>query len=303
MGWIGTTDGYAVTLEGSRVVCRNAAGRTLKQLPPKLRGDAEVVRLQQLAEWLERHAREVREQIEAWMVRSLPVPAAVLARVWADEAWREALRDLVVAPVAADGGPDLARAGLLRDADPVLGLGVVDLGGDSLRLTDTTVVIPHPVLLRDPADLEELREFAVELGVRQGVDQLLREVWRRPEPLDAATAAGRSVDTYRGARFAGLRQVTARALAHGYRVRGGHALCPVVEGGRLVEAAIWVGDEYADDEAVLGGLEWRGARGARLTLGEVGPVAWSEGERMAALLYAGREINEDEQAENAEGGH
>lgn len=180
MGWIETSGGYAVALDGTRVLCRNAAGRTLKQVPSKLKDDAEVVRLRQLAEWLERHERECREQVDIWLVRSLPVPVALLARVWPDPAWRSVLRDLVVAPVAADGSADTARAGFLRDADPVRGLGIVDLDGDSVRLDPAevgTVLIPHPVLLED---LAELREFAAELGVEQGAEQLFREVWRRP---------------------------------------------------------------------------------------------------------------------------
>ncbi len=294
MGWIETAEGYAVALEGSRVVCRNAAGRTLKQLPAKLRADAEVVRLQQLAEWLERHERECREQVDAWLVRSLSVPCEVLARVWQDPAWQGVLRDLVVAPVGADGGPDLARAGFLRDADAQRGVGVVDLDGNSPRLAVDRVLIPHPVLLRDPADLDDLREFSAELGVRQGVDQLFREVWRRPAKVDGQ---GFTLEAYRGGRFEQLRHATARATAHGYRVRGGYAVCPVVEGGRSVEAAMWLGDEYPEAETLTGGLEWRGPDGSRLRLADVGPVAWSEGERMAALLYAGRVVDENEIAE------
>ncbi len=293
MGWIETAEGYAVALDGSRVVSRNAAGRALKQLPAKLRADAEVVRLEQLAEWLERHERECRAQVDAWLVRSLPVPRELLVRVWRDPAWQGVLRDLVVAPVAADGGPELARAGFLRDADAERGLGVVDLDGDSPRLDVPTVLIPHPVLLRDPADLDDLREFSAELGVRQGVDQLFREVWRRAGDVDGQD---HELGSYRGGRFEQLRHATARATGAGYRVRGGYAVCPVVEAGRAVEAAMWLGDEYPEAETVTGGLEWRGPDGSRLTLADVGPVAWSEGERMAALLYAGRVVDENEMA-------
>ncbi|MBM9509683.1 DUF4132 domain-containing protein [Actinacidiphila acididurans] len=294
MGWIETAEGYAVTLDGTKVVCRNAAGRTLRQVPGKLRDDPEVVRLRQLAQWLERHERECLAQADAWLVRSLPVPAALLARVWPDPAWQEALRDLVVAPVAEDGGPDLTRAGFLRDADPARGLGVVDLDGDSVRLSADAVLIPHPVLLQDPADLDDLREFAAELDVTQRVGQLFREVWRRGADVPAAAAA---LDTYAGGRFEQLRHATARAVQHGYRVRGGYATCQVVEDGRPVEAALWLGDDYPEAEAVTGDLEWRDAGGGRLRLGEVGPVAWSEGERMASLVYAGRVVAEEEEGD------
>ncbi|MEV6396750.1 DUF4132 domain-containing protein [Streptomyces sp. NPDC051907] len=288
MGWIETeSGGYTVTLDGTRVLCRNAAGRALKQVPPKLRDDAEVVRLRQLAEWLERHERECREQTDAWLVRSLPVPVALLARVWPDAAWQAALRDLVVAPVGADGTADMERAGFLRDADPERGAGIVDLDGDSVRIEAETVLIPHPVLLED---LDELREFAVELGVAQGVEQLFREVWRRPDQT-----RGHEVQTYANGRFEQLRHATARAVSLGYRVRGGEAVCPLVEGGRALEAAYWVGDEYPDQESLTGPLEWRDKDGRRLPLEQVGPVAWSEGERMAALVYAGRVVAGDEE--------
>ncbi|MFG2328497.1 DUF4132 domain-containing protein [Streptomyces sp. NPDC048604] len=300
MGWIETgSGGYAVTLEGTRVLCRNAQGRTLKQVPAKLKDDPEVVRLRQLAEWLERHERECREQVDAWLVRSLPVPVALLARVWPDPAWRAALTDLVVAPVGADGAADVARAGFLRDADPERGLGVVDLDGDSVRLGAAqgveSVLIPHPVLLDE---LDELREFAAELGVEQGAQQLFREVWRRPGARDGEAAAGDAaagdaVEAYAGGRFEQLRHATARATSFGYRVRGGHAVCPLVEDGRALEAAYWLGEDYPDAETWTGSLEWRDRAGRRLPPAEVGPVAWSEGERMAALVYAGRVVDEE----------
>lgn len=294
MGWIEAADGYAVTLDGTRVLCRNAAGRALKQVPGKLRDDPEVVRLRQLAQWLERHERECVARIDAWLVRSLPVPAALLAEVWPDAAWQGALRDLVVAPVAAGGGPDLSRAGFLRDADRERGLGVVDLDGDSVRLDTESVLIPHPVLLTAPAELTELREFGAELEVAQSIGQLFREVWRRP----ADTAPGAfAVDAYAGGRFAQLRHATARAVQHGYRVRGGYASCPVLEDGRALEASLWLGADYPEAEAVTGELEWRDPKGGRVRLGDVGPVAWSEGERMAAQLYAGRVVDEEEEGD------
>ncbi|MCL7377241.1 DUF4132 domain-containing protein [Streptomyces sp. 35G-GA-8] len=302
MGWIETTGGYAIALDGTRVVCRNAAGRALKQVPPKLKDDAEVVRLRQLAEWLERHERECREQVDTWLVRSLPVPVALLARVWPDEAWQSALRDLVVAPVAADGSAETERAGFLRNADPARGLGIVDLDGDSVWLDAAeveTVLIPHPVLLEELADL---REFAAELGVEQGAEQLFREVWRRPEGAGditggASGGGGTAQDwrAYADGKFAQLRHATARAVSLGYRVRGGQAVCPLVENGRQLEAAYWLGDDYPESETLTGSLEWRDKAGRRLPLTEVGPVAWSEGERMAALVYAGRVVESDEE--------
>lgn len=283
MGWVPAGD-YEVALDDGKVVCRNAAGRLLKTVPPKLADDPVVVGLRQLTEWLERHERQCAADVERWMVRSLPVPVAVVAQVWQDTAWRSALRDLVVM------GEDGAVAGFLRDADPVRGLGLVDLDGDTVRISPELVRIPHPVLLED---LEELREFAVELTVNQRVQQLFREVWRRPAGLDAETA---SVDDYAGGTFKELRFLHGRATQLGYRARGGQAVCPVVEDGRTVEARIWIGDYESYEQTETGSLTWTDNAGRALTAGQVGPVAWSEGMRMAAALYAGRDIEDEEQA-------
>ncbi|MEU6537339.1 DUF4132 domain-containing protein [Streptomyces sp. NPDC047000] len=283
MGWVSAGD-YEVALDDGKVVCRNSAGKLLKTVPKKLADDPAVTELRQLTQWLERHARECLADVERWMVRSLPVPLAVVARVWPDPAWRSALRDLVVT------GEDGEVAGFLRDADPERGLGVVDLDGDTVRISPELVRLPHPVLLDD---LEELREFAVELGVEQAAGQLFREVWHRPAGLDTAAT---EVNDYAGGTFKQLRFLHGRASQLGYRVRGGHAVCPVVEDGRTVEARVWVGDYEGYEETETGALMWADPGGRALTLGRIGPVAWSEGMRMAAALYAGRDIEDEEQA-------
>ena len=70
-----------------------------------------------LSEWLRRHERECAENVETWMVRSLPVPVGVLVECWPDPAWRRALENVVV----ADG----ELTGFLRGADRERGIGVV----------------------------------------------------------------------------------------------------------------------------------------------------------------------------------
>ncbi|MFF3372499.1 DUF4132 domain-containing protein [Streptomyces sp. NPDC002680] len=283
MGWV-TAGDYEVGLDGGKVVCRNAAGRRLKSVPGKLADDPSVVGLRQLAEWLERHERQCLTDVERWMVRSLPVPLAVLARVWPDPAWQHALRDVVVT------GPDGAVAGFLRDADLDRGLGLVDLDGDTVRIAPDLVRLPHPVLLED---LEDLREFAVELGVEQRAQQLFREVWHRPAGLDAE---GTVVEEYAGGAFKELRFLHARATQLGFRVRGGNSVCSVREDGRVIEARVWIGDYDSYEETETGPLTWTDGSGRGLRLGQVGPVAWSEGMRMAASLYAGRDIEDEERA-------
>ncbi|MFE1953088.1 DUF4132 domain-containing protein [Streptomyces sp. NPDC059524] len=284
MGWMPAGD-YEVALdENGKVICRNGKGRLLKSVPPKIADEQAVIGLRQLTEWLERHERDCRDQVENWMTRSLPVPTAVLARLWPDPSWRTALRDLVVT------GTDGTVAGFLRDADPERGIGLVDLDGDTVRISPEQIRIPHPVLLDD---LDELREFAVELGVEQGVQQLFRETYVRGADRDTGA---RGVDDYEGGVFKELRFLVGRATSLGYRVRGGQAVLPVLEAGRGIEARVWVGDYEGYEQTETGPLTWTTPQGGALTLGEVGPVAWSEGMRMAAALYAGRDVEDGEQA-------
>ncbi|WP_129838486.1 DUF4132 domain-containing protein [Streptomyces sp. RFCAC02] len=289
MGWIRAGD-YEVAVDvgeegasAARLMCRNRAGRLLKSVPAKIADDPAVAQLRSLTEWLARHERECLATAERWMIRSLPVPTAVLVRVWPDPAWRAALRDLVVTD------PSGTVTGFLRDADPERGVGLVDPDGDTVRTTAETLRIPHPVLLDD---LEDLREFAAELDVRQGVGQLHREVWRRESVDPAATA----VTTWAGARYTQLRFLTGRAVSLGYRVRGGEAVCTVHEDGRTVEARVWIGDYEGYGETETGALTWTTQDGTAVRPAEAGPVAWSEGMRMAAALHAGRDTDTPEDA-------
>ncbi|MFJ6198164.1 DUF4132 domain-containing protein [Micromonospora sp. NPDC092111] len=290
MGWSEVAGGYQVTLRDGEVVARNAKGRELRAVPTALRDDPTVVGLRQLTEWLARHETQCRADIERWMVRSLPVPVAVLTEVWPDEAWRGALTDLVVAVLDDDGGWDPDEVGLLREAGDAQ-IGLVNLDGETVRRAARRVVIPHPVRL---ADLDDLREFAADLQVRQSVDQLFRQTWVRGAGVDVnAVRCG----DYSGGRYDQLRHLTARATKLGYPVRGGNAVCRVFEDGRAVEARSWVGADDPYYETETGDLVFTDRHGTALPLGAVGPVAWSEGTRMAAALYAGRIVaqQEDEQ--------
>ncbi|PIM72630.1 hypothetical protein CTU88_10850 [Streptomyces sp. JV178] len=282
MGWLAAGDAYEVALVEGRVAARatsgRSAGRQLKSLPKTLKDHPEVQRLRRFAEWLERHEAACVAQVDTWMVSSLPVPTELVARVWPDEAWRSALRDLVVV------GDEPDEVGFLRDATQAGELRVVDLDGETVRLRPRTVTFPHPVLL---PDLEDLREFAAELGIAQRVEQLHRATWSKPEDLDEKA---RDVSEFAGGRF-WRSALAARATSLGYRVSGSRATCRVRDGERTVEAAVWIGEPW-DYEAHTGALSWLDPEGRRLPPVEVGPVAWSEGMRMAAALYAGREIEE-----------
>ncbi|SDK46707.1 DUF4132 domain-containing protein [Nonomuraea jiangxiensis] len=284
MGWLAAGDGYEVALIDGRVAARStsgrAAGRQLKTLPRALREHPEVDRLRRLAEWLDRHAAACVAQVDTWMVSSLPVPTGLLARVWPDEAWQAALRDLVIV------GDDPDEAGFLRDATASGELRVVNLDGETVRLSVETVTLPHPVLL---PDLDDLREFAAELGVTQTVEQIHRATWRKPAEVKARAT---EVTEFAGGRYSSRFGLAARATRLGYRVTGGYATCRVRDAGRIAEAAVWIGEPYWESETATGNLTWHDQEGRSLPLSEVGPVAWSEGMRMAAGLHAGRQIEE-----------
>ncbi|MEV1247453.1 DUF4132 domain-containing protein [Nonomuraea sp. NPDC050022] len=288
MGWLAAGDGYEVALIEGRVAARatsgRAAGRQLKSLPKALRDHPEVDRLRRFAEWLDRHATACVAQVDLWMVSSLPVPTGLLARVWPDEAWQSALRDLAVV------GDDPDEVGFLRDATDTGELRVVNLDGETVRLSPQTVTLPHPVLL---PDLDDLREFAAELGVVQKVEQIHRATWRKPADLKATETA---VSEFSGGTYDSRFGLAARATALGYRVSGGYATCRVRDGGSLSEATVWIGEPYWDGEMTTGDLSWQDLDGRTLPLREVGPVAWSEGMRMAAALYAGRRVEEGKDA-------
>ncbi|GAA3464757.1 DUF4132 domain-containing protein [Saccharothrix longispora] len=280
MGWLDAASGYQVRLgENGRVQCRNGKGKLLSSVPASLKDDAQVVRLRQLAEWLTRHEAECLAAVDGWMTRSLPVPVALVAEAWADAAWAAVLRDLVV--TAGD------ETGFLRDADPERGLGVVTLDGETARVAADVVHVPHPVLLDD---LEELREFGAELGVEQKVQQLFRQTFERPEP--ASLTGKSSVDDFSGGKFEQLNHALGRCRTLGYPVRGGSAVYSAFEDGRVVEARYWLGSDYPEGETWTGELRWALEDGTALALTDVGPVAWSEGMRMASAIHAGRVVEE-----------
>jgi hypothetical protein len=76
-------------------------------------------------------------------------------------------------------------------------------------------------------------------------------------------------------------------------VSGGSAVTRVWEAARLVEARYWIGSEAADSPVSTGDLIWVAPGGRRLELREIGPVAYSEGMRMAALVHAGRAADDE----------
>jgi hypothetical protein len=220
------------------------------------------------------------------MVRSLPVPAGVVIECWPDPAWRRALENAVAGP-APDGRLDRDHTGFLRAADAERGIGIVTPDGESAWSRAALLLIPHPVLIDD---LDDFRDFATELGVEQMIPQLYRETWAGPGPHEPGADR---VSEFSGGRFAQLLAATARCRSLGCAVSAGSAVTRAWEGGRLVEARYWIGTDAPDAEVYTGDLTWVGPAGRQLPLDEVGPVAYSEGMRMAAAVYAGRSADED----------
>jgi hypothetical protein len=243
---------------------------------------AAVERLAVANDFLEEHARTCLSTVETWMLRSLPVPRGVLEQVVADDAWKAALHDAWVVPVA-DGKADRGAGGFFRGVEKKKGIGVVDRDGETQWLATESVLVPHPVLLDE---VDDLRGMAVEIGVAQGISQLFREVFTRP----AAPSDPLSLDSYAGAEFAQLNFAIGVAKKAGFRVRGGAATCRVLERGKFVEARYELGDGDPMYECTTGGLGWVDDKQKAIAIADVPPVALSEGMRMAALIFAKRKV-------------
>jgi hypothetical protein len=169
--WVEAPGGYAVALDGRRIVARSPRGVTLKAVPAALRTAPVIEQLRDLRDWLTQHEIECAESVESWMLRSQPLPGAMLAVIWRDPAWRQALCNAVVR--AGDA------TGFLLGTDAARGIGLVTLDGETTWLANATVVIAHPQGL---TELTEFREFATELDLEQGIGQLYREAWPAAEP-------------------------------------------------------------------------------------------------------------------------
>ncbi|MFC8709304.1 DUF4132 domain-containing protein [Streptomyces sp. NPDC057197] len=288
MGWLAAGDDHEITLARGRVVARPVSGAApaagSRTLPEEIRDRPEVIELQRFAEWLERHAADCAARVDTWMVSSLPVPTALLAQVWPDEAWRAALRDLVVT------GEHPGDIGFLRDASPSGRLLLVAPDGGTRHLSAPAVTVPHPVLL---PGLPALRAQATALGAVQGVEQLHRAVWHKPAAIDHGT---RPVEEFAGAEYSSWFRLAAHATALGYKVTGTYVTDRVREAGRVVTASVAIGDPYTEERARTGGLTWGDRPGTAMAPTDVGPVAWSEGMRMAAALHAGGRVPAEDTA-------
>lgn len=279
--------GYSVALHQGKILCRNAKGKLLASVPKKARETEMVGELRELRDWLVVHERECAETVDAWMTRSLPVPREVLLSVWPDPAWRRLLEDAVIWPLDKEGTADPDEAGFFKGVDAQRGVGVVNLDGETAWLDAGSVALPHPVLLEE---LDDFRELATELQLTQELSQLFRETHLPGDKLDLESTAVRD---YAGGDFQMLTHATGRARKLGFRVSGGYAVCPVFEDALRVEARFWIGSDYPDMETTTDELIWVDEEQIALPIKNVGSVAFSEGMRMASMIYAGRVIKKE----------
>jgi hypothetical protein len=162
-------------------------------------------------------------------------------------------------------------------------------------LAAESVSIPHPIMIEG---LDDLRALSTELGLTQGIGQLFREVYqRKPTHLPSATRISDLAD----GQFKMLNHALSLCRKHGFRVSGGSALTRVWEldaQGQLLarEARYWIGSDDPTQESMTGDLVWVDERERALTLGEIGPVAFSEGMRLANAIYAGRVVEQEAQS-------
>jgi hypothetical protein len=286
--WIDAGKGYALTLDGGKLAARNDKGKRLSSVPKDLKDTDVADQLEALRDWLVEHDRDCLATVEQWLLRSLPVPRTVLERVWDDPAWRKPLENAVVVAVDADGVADHGRAGLLRGIDPRKGIGVVDLDGETGWLDAEQVAIPHPILI---PELDSWRELVSQLGIAQGIAQLHRETYAKPAGLTAS-----AIDQFEDGKFAMLMHAVGKARSLGFKVRGGFAVCKVWDGGAVTEARYWIGAESPEAETYTGALSWVDHREHGLAIAQVGPVAFSEGMRMASAIYAARVVEKQDGA-------
>ncbi|MFI7641758.1 DUF4132 domain-containing protein [Nonomuraea sp. NPDC049400] len=276
LAWVPAIRGHELALDGTRLRCRKTDGQVLKSIPSAVRRSPVGERFAALQEQLARHEKECLATVESWLLGGLPVPAPLLARVWPDPSWRTGLQHLVV---HVDG-----RLGLLEE--------VSEDGRVCIREADGTlygppsgspVTLVHPVLLDD---LGPWRRLLEEHGATQGVEQLSRRVRRQREGSDPA-ATGIDVDRDEYAEKFGSARL--RAVENGFDVRGGFAVLRMTERFVTVEARCWLGGDEPGSSGEAGRLLWVDAAERPVPLGEVGPVAWTEGWRMAELIYGGTE--------------
>lgn len=277
--WLPAGD-YLLRLAGDEILARTAHGEPLNTVPATAKKHEAYDYLDARRAFLAQHAATCRGTVRGWFSPGVAIPVSVLTAVWPDDAWKAALTDLVL----TDG----AVTGLLRHAEDTA-LHLLGLDGESVTITRTdaaTVHIPHPVTL---TELDDWREFAVALGVRQSIDQLFRRITHKPAGTQEQAAA---LTAYRQGRYERAGHLIGRARGAGFTASLDAVSTQVEEAGRPVTAELRINGYLPDEDATLGELSFH-TGGTTLTPADVGPVAWSEAIRMADYIWAGRTQQEN----------
>lgn len=274
--WIAAGD-YSLVLVGDTILARNSKGRVLKTVPAKAKKTPEFDKLNNLRVYLEQHKKNCHNDVITWFLKGLPVPVRVISVVWPDPMWRGCLENLVVRVVGT------GAEGLLRAADEQ-NLHLVDLDGENITVAvddSESVVFPHPAII---SDITDWREFASELGIAQGIDQLFRDIYVKPTDVDGYRKAVRA---YTNAEYDMGQTLVGRSRSGGFAANFQGVSLIVVEDGKEIQANLEVECWYPTDKAYLDELSFS-HNGKQLRFDEIGPIAWSEGIRMAEYVYAGR---------------
>jgi uncharacterized protein DUF4132 len=285
-GWVDAGKGYELGIREGKLVARKD-GKELSSVPKPIKDGPVADRLDSAVEFLDEHALQCMTTVETWMLRSLPVPRGVLEAVMADDAWAVALRDAWVVPVGKNLAVDREAGGFFRGVDKQKGIGAVNRDGETVWIDAESILIPHPILLDE---VDDLRGMAVEIGVKQGLQQLFRETFTRPA---APPPDPMSIDTYSNGEFSTMTVVNLSKRL-GYRVSGGSSICRVLERGKFVEARYDLGDCDPMDSTTTGELGWVDDRQRPIAVAEVPPIAFSEGMRMASQIYAKRKQEKED---------
>jgi hypothetical protein len=288
VSWLPADKDYSLGVEAGKLVSRNPAGKRLGAVPKDLKESELGEQLTALCDWLAEHRNECQHRVEAWMLRSLAVPCEAVRGIWPDPDWSDMLRNLVVTPLDAGGKPSNAQTGLLRDVDAKKGIGVVDRDGETQWIAAAQILIPHPILIDG---LPELREIAVDMQFTQAVEQIFRPIFSATPEQKEDTR----ITDYSDGLFEQLNFASGLCKRLGYPVRGGYACSKIWENAKPIEARYWIGSDSPEAETYTGELIFVDADQKPIKIANVGPVAFSEGVRMANQVYAKRKVEQKEE--------
>ena len=226
LAWLDAGD-YSFALgPDNKIIARNAAGRVLKTVPAKARKLPEFDMLDGQRVTLEQHEQSNRDQVQEWFLQRDTIPVLVVHAVWKDALWRKYFQGLIVSH-------ESESSMLQKITDTSLQL--VDLDGETIEVpvTDSGVLtILHPALIDE---VEQWREFASELGVHQGLDQLFRDVYFKPADAESQRKA---VNAYSGGKYARCSHLLGHDRGGGFRTTLGEVAVIVHDSGQEVTASL-----------------------------------------------------------------